>query len=459
MPSNTFPFGEWSPSITITPTTLTTIKSAAASALSKQASSITHVAATETHLNSLYILNQSLRGALARLTIISAENVLATATLGLASATETPQAQASVISQAENAIVLATLNLQSLFNADNKYYTLLSMTGNAIFVGLFGLVFVSHIVILGWSRNWYVSFCFIFGTFLEMFGYAARVISANGKETLPNPFIAQIVCLTIAPAFIMAGVYFILAQLIVIQGRASSIMRPLWFSYIFVSCDFVSLLLQAIGGALASVASKKHESVNLGSNVMLAGIAFQLVTMTVFVYFLFDFFYRSVFDYMSLAPKSVKSILQVFFGTPQGRKYQDELYASYDERFSSQRQHLIQLFRYLPLAIFAGIVLIYIRCTYRVVELSEGWHGHLITTEGFLFSLDGLMVFLTSALFVVFHPAIVFGKNNKLSEAIREVSNEYKKGRNVDKEAAGQIESPGGQLSQSDYEVSEKQQT
>lgn len=426
MASSSVPLGYWSNTFTSTQTQLTSIDPTRASELSSYIVSITKALATQTNHASQVILDHSLRGALARLTIISAEDVLATATEGLTASTPTAVAQA--ISQASDAIIEATLNLQSLYDDDNLYKSMLSLGGNAFFAASFGLLLVTHTGILAWSRNWYVCICLMCGTGLEFAGYVARVISA-GDETLLDPFIAQICCLTIAPAFIMAAIYMSLAELIVVQGTKTSVMRPLWFSYIFIVCDFISLVVQAIGGAMASIASQQYKSADLGSNVMLAGIVFQVVTMSAFVYFLFDYYFRSMYHFESLAKVGVKSFLQILFGTPQGVKYQKELYHSYDPRFSPQRDHSPILFRYLPLGILASVTFVYIRCVYRVVELAQGWHGYLITTEAFLLILDGTMIFLTSTLFVLFHPAIVFGKDNNLNVAIRDVSNELKQSR------------------------------
>lgn len=417
--TTTLPFGAWSNTFTSIPTLLTTIDPSHVASLSSYIASITQAVATETDHVSLFILNQSMRGALARMTIISAEEVLATATSMIPTETLAPGNYSSgTIAQANNAIMLATLNLQSLFDADNNYSANLIFVANALFAGVFGLLLLSNFGVLIWSRNWYFSICFILGTFLEFAGYGARTISSRGHEDNLDPFIAQICCLTIAPAFVMAGVYFLLAELIVVQGRKSSVLKPSWFSYIFIACDFISLVVQAAGGALAAMASKKHTSAALGSNVMLGGIAFQVVTMSFFVYFLFDYFYRSTFCFPSLAPVSAKSFFQVFFGTTQGKMYQKELHRSYDPRFSIQREHSPGLFRLLPIGIFVAVALIYVRCVYRVVELAQGWDGYLITTEIFLFTLDGAMVFLACVICIIFHPAFVFGKNNGLNKAI-----------------------------------------
>lgn len=58
---------------------------------------------------------------------------------------------------------------------------------------------------------------------------------------------------------------------------------------------------------------------------------------------------------------------------------------------------------------------IYVRCIYRVLELSEGWRGYLITHEAFILTLDALMVLLSCLTFIPFHPVFVFGKDVHIS--------------------------------------------
>jgi RTA1 like protein len=71
------------------------------------------------------------------------------------------------------------------------------------------------------------------------------------------PFVIQIVCLTIAPAFYAAGIYFCLSRIVTVFGVENSRVSAKTYPILFISCDFVSLLLQSIGGGMA--ASATHE--------------------------------------------------------------------------------------------------------------------------------------------------------------------------------------------------------
>lgn len=66
----------------------------------------------------------------------------------------------------------------------------------------------------------------------------------------------------------------------------------------------------------------------------------------------------------------------------------------------------------MPFAMTAAVVVVYIRCVYRVVELAEGYGGYLYSHEPYLMVLDACMIAIAGIIFVPFHPYWVFGKEN-----------------------------------------------
>ncbi len=58
-----------------------------------------------------------------------------------------------------------------------------------------------------------------------------------------NGFLIQIVCLTIAPAFMAAGLYLTLSRIVMTFGPENSRIAPLSYPRIFIPYDVVSLLL------------------------------------------------------------------------------------------------------------------------------------------------------------------------------------------------------------------------
>ncbi|EDK43712.1 conserved hypothetical protein [Lodderomyces elongisporus NRRL YB-4239] len=401
----------WTPSHMPTSTTLTSIATSHASDLQVTLSSVIARVATETDFVNLRSLSEAYRGAAASLTIISAENVLATATAS------------SVQAQATQAIFNATVNLKELVDEQNLYGYNPNLGGNAFFLAIYALIFLYTAVMSIWSRYWWYNITFFCGYALEFIGFLGRLLAHN-NTAVQSYFLMQIVCLTIAPAFIMAGIYFLFGQLVVIHGRQYSLLRPMWYSYFFIATDVVSLLIQAGGGGAASVASSEHRDASSGTNTMIAGIALQVFAMSVFLIFWFEFLNRLYFKNSKIKPqdgstvqktslekRSIGNYLKLLFNTKSVRQYRHEhLEQFYNKKFASIRQR--KLFDWMPLAMTIAVVVVYIRCIYRVVELAEGFGGYLYEHEPYILVLDATMIAICGLIFLPFHPVWVFGKKN-----------------------------------------------
>ncbi|RCK55205.1 hypothetical protein Cantr_04206 [Candida viswanathii] len=72
-----------------------------------------------------------------------------------------------------------------------------------------------------------------------------------------------------------------------------------------------------------------------------------------------------------LARPTVGNILKMLFNVPSAKAYKlNVLDESYNARYYKIRQS--RLFGWFPLAITVAVVVVYIRCVYRVVELAQG---------------------------------------------------------------------------------------
>jgi hypothetical protein len=56
-----------------------------------------------------------------------------------------------------------------------------------------------------------------------------------------------------APAFYAAGIYFCLSRIVTVFGVENSRVSAKAYPFFFISCDCVSLVLQAVGGGMSSV--------------------------------------------------------------------------------------------------------------------------------------------------------------------------------------------------------------
>lgn len=374
------------------------------SSLTAAASSLHTATATEEMLS----LSQIIRGAEASLAVISAQEVLQTAT---ATAVEAHESQV---------IYNNTLNLNDLWWEENVYEYRLVKSANIIFLVVFSGILLYNVIMAVIARYEWYNITFICGYLCEMVGYIAKVMSFNDTSN-SDLYLAQFVTLTIAPAFIMGGIYFLFAQVLVIHGRQYGLLRPLWYSYIFISWDVFSLVVQAIGGGIAS-GSNDSDTSDIGVDILIAGVAIQISGMTVFVVLLVISLNRLYFMNRKMITTSNPlnkwsglNFVKLLLNTPAANEFKqsqlDMFYNQYSG-FKSIRQRS-KLLPYFPLVISMSVVLIYIRCVFRVVELSEGWHGYLMNHEIFTFVLDSAMVALSGLLYTVFHPFWVFGRSRK----------------------------------------------
>lgn len=362
----------------------------------------------------LYTNSDYIRGATDSLNIISAQGMLATAT-----DSET-QARATAI------IEEALEDLANLRFSQNLYSEWLVVWPNAIFTAVFGILLVVHVALTVISNYTYFGTAFLIGCGLTFAGYLARCVSV-GHELNESPFLCQFICLTISPAFIMAGLYYMLGFMVVFHGTEYSLLRPRWFSYIFISCDFISVLIQAIGGGVAGAALSQKTSTATGTHIMVGGLSFQVFSMTLFYCLLTEFVIKSFFDDTKKVPFSVKNFFALLFDTKKGQELRALLDPNYVDIYNEVRAR--KLFPHLVVALYAGTTFVYIRCVYRVIELSQGWTGFLITHQAFLMALDALQITLTSILFVFFHPYFVWG-NHKAILARENATNDMEKNSN-----------------------------
>ncbi|OQE47224.1 hypothetical protein PENCOP_c001G00744 [Penicillium coprophilum] len=225
---------------------------------------------------------------------------------------------------------------------DTSYGYIPSLGAGIAYCVLFGLSMIIHTVQFTWKRQWWAS-VFSVGCLVEVIGWAGP------------------------PTFFTAGIYVLLGRFIQLLGPESSILTPKLYLWIFCTCDVISLVVQAIGGGMASQQADKIDGDTApGTHIMVAGIVFQLFSITIFVVCAADFIHRVM----------RKRLLQTVNGP------------------------VIPLFA----AMILSIVCIYIRSIYRTIELSQGWDGYLITHETYFIALDGAMMVLSVAVFNVLHP-------------------------------------------------------
>jgi hypothetical protein len=190
----------------------------------------------------------------------------------------------------------------------------------------------------------------------------------------------------VAPCFTSAGIYYILSQLIEHwrkQGhdRYSPIGAKLYL-IIFITFDLLSIVIQGVGGGLASSAGSENKDTSTGTHIMIAGIVIQLVSMSVFCILWIWTVHR--------ARRHLRRDSVV---------YDSVTGAAVGDKLSGMRLLLL-----VVITSFSAACIV-IRNFYRAVELAQGWTGYLITHEIYFCLLDGMLMALALLAFNIVHPA------------------------------------------------------
>jgi len=255
---------------------------------------------------------------------------------------------------------------------------------NAGFAAAF-VIFLAIVLVQGiWTRRFkrYTAMMFI-GSAMEVLGYVARIY-AYSYPFSDISFITQLTSLTLAPAFYAAAIYFSLARIVVVFGEENSRIPPKYIPRIFITCDVISLVLQAAGGALAAWYAQKEEMPDNGNYTMMGGLSFQAFTLFLFLSLSTDF-----------AIKTARAV----------RKYGG---TALNEESGPRKLRKSKRFRALLFSLTISALLIFMRSIYRVVEISEGWKGDLMTREKYVIWLEAIPVAISGAFLAIFHPANCF---------------------------------------------------
>lgn len=273
---------------------------------------------------------------------------------------------------------LSTCPLQS------SYYNYRpSLPANTTFLTLFALSLLAFLLQATLSRRFLgFTIAFTSGCTLEVLGYIGRLMSYHNPFN-QNGFLMQIVCLTIAPAFLAAGLYLTLSRIVTTFGPENSRIAAKSYPRIFIPCDVLSLVLQAAGGGMASVASHQDKSPQMGDHIMVAGLAFQVFTLLLFILLCTDFAVRTLRRMRAMGASQALDPTHV------------KLRAS-------------KLFRAFLAALTLATLCIFVRSVYRVVELGEGWEGALIKNQKLFIGLEGVMVVVAVLVMNLFHPGLCF---------------------------------------------------
>lgn len=102
-----------------------------------------------------------------------------------------------------------------------------------------------------------------------------------------TPFVLTLTLTVLAPVFIAAGNYMLISRLIlaVLPPSKHRVLRipGRRLTPIFVACDIIAFLVQGSGSGIASSNNWQGKEESIGRNVLIGGLAFQLIAFALFL--------------------------------------------------------------------------------------------------------------------------------------------------------------------------------
>ena len=133
---------------------------------------------------------------------------------------------------------------------------------------------------------------------------------------------------------------------------------------------------------MASVASHQDKSPDTGDHIMVAGLAFQVLTLFLFQLLCLDFMIKTLRRMRAMGTAALDPTHAALRGSAK--------------------------FRVFLVALGLATFCIFIRSIYRVAELSEGWGGALIRNQRLFVGFEGAMVIVAVMVLNAFHPGYCF---------------------------------------------------
>ncbi|KAL3477014.1 RTA1 like protein-domain-containing protein [Aspergillus californicus] len=247
-----------------------------------------------------------------------------------------------------------------------------------LFMAIFGAAIIPQLVFGIRYKTWTFMVAMILGLIGEAVGYGGRIMLNKNPFKLDG-FLMYLVPLTIAPAFFTAAIYLTLSRIVVAYGEKISYFKPRTYTITFITFDIVALILQAAGGAMASTAEPgDQDATDLGVNIMIAGLAWQVISIGIFTV-MGTYFYLRVRKATS---------------------------TDFNHDFSALRS--TRYFKASLWGLSVALLVIFVRSVYRCLELREGFDGHLANDEVTFMVLEAAMITIAVILLSVFHPGVVW---------------------------------------------------
>ncbi|EGP86973.1 unnamed protein product [Zymoseptoria tritici ST99CH_1A5] len=263
------------------------------------------------------------------------------------------------------------------------YYPSLPL--NAFFTAIFAAFAIFHIIAGVLTKTWFLAWVLTVGSIAEAIGYGGRIMLHENPYG-NTAFSIQVSTLIFAPSFVAAAVYITLKDIVNTFGSETSVLKPAYYTWIFISCDIVCLVLQSVGGGMAGGAGFNRQRRQTGTDMMIAGVVLQVVVLLVFAALVWLYAVRTRKNWANVA-QPAKALLQ-------------------------ERK-----FRSFLIAVAVAYSAIFLRCLYRIPELVGGWANPIMQHESSFAVLEGGMIVIAVLAFTVCHPGFCFPQTAKSKDS------------------------------------------
>lgn len=261
-----------------------------------------------------------------------------------------------------------------------------SLGPNAFFCGFFGVALAANLVLGYRYKTWTFLIALSLGCFAECIGYVGRIL-LHSNAWSNTGFEIQICCLIIAPAFMSAAIYLTLKHITLCFGPHLNRFPAKYYTWAFVSADIFSLILQGAGGGIAASATNGSNMVNVGADLMIAGIVLQVITLLVFGTLSVDFGLRLRKDTRPLSLEAAEIMKK-------------------------------RSFRLFMVCLVLAFVTVFTRCVYRIAEMAGGWSNPIMQNQTDFIVLDSVMITVATLALTVAHPGYCFPRlSNSFSKS------------------------------------------
>lgn len=191
---------------------------------------------------------------------------------------------------------------------------------------------------------------------------------------------------------------------------ATVLNRPRLLVSTFIVADLIATTLQVGGAAGIGAAESNGKDPKLANNILLAGLAFQVACFA-----LFALLYIIAASLISATIRKLSSTTMTMGTIPDSGQMVENGSAPKDERRNSLPSvEIMQEHR--PVAVPSGLrtfmpviglaaALIYLRTIFRLIETAQGVFGYLSTHEAFFATLEFVPICLAVLILAFWHPS------------------------------------------------------